>query len=249
RSTHRSNLKGRIDSRFFRINGGWHALGILISILVGVFAIIMPANLIVRPEFFVGTPLGWLTILIVLLGLVANGVFGWLLKAPTAAGRDLMDHVLGFKMYLEVAEGEELKRMKGPPRRSPHSSTNRICRRRWHSAWSRSGPSALRPCSRYNPRIPSRAGMWAAAGIPTTSVLSPRGSARRFRAPSPHPPRRRDRAPAAGAVVHREGAVVAAEAAAGETAAELKNARISCATSCGSSCSRKCPPTSVTFQR
>ena len=115
RSTHRSNLKGRIDSRFFRINGGWHALGILISILVGVFAIIMPANLIVRPEFFVGTPLGWLTILIVLLGLIANGVFGWLLKAPTAAGRDLMDHVLGFKMYLEVAEGEELKRMKGPP--------------------------------------------------------------------------------------------------------------------------------------
>jgi uncharacterized membrane protein YgcG len=115
RSTHRSNLKGRIDARFFRINGGWHALGILISLLVGVFAIFVPGNTMVRPEFFVGHPLGWLTILIVLLGLIANGVFGWLLKAPTVAGRELMDHVLGFKMYLEVAEGEELKRMKGPP--------------------------------------------------------------------------------------------------------------------------------------
>jgi uncharacterized membrane protein YgcG len=114
RSTHRSSLKGRIDSRFFRINGGWHALGILISLLVGVFAIFVPANTIVLPEFFVGTPLGWLTILIVLLGLVANGVFGWLLKAPTVSGRELMDHVLGFKMYLEVAEGEELKRMTSP---------------------------------------------------------------------------------------------------------------------------------------
>ena len=115
RSTHRANLKGRIDARLFRINGGWHALGILISILVAVFAIFVPANTIVLPEFFVGTPLGWLTILIVLLGLIANGVFGWLLKAPTVAGRELMDHVLGFKMYLEVAEGEELKRVKGPP--------------------------------------------------------------------------------------------------------------------------------------
>jgi uncharacterized membrane protein YgcG len=115
RSTHRANLKGRLDARFFRINGGWHALGILISIIVGVFAIFVPANTIVMPEFFIGHPLGWLTVLIVLLGLIANGVFGWLLKAPTVAGRDLMDHVLGFKMYLEVAEGEELKRVNAPP--------------------------------------------------------------------------------------------------------------------------------------
>ena len=47
--------------------------------------------------------------------LVANGVFGKLLKAPTVAGQTLMDHIRGFKMYLEVAEGEEFKRMKAPP--------------------------------------------------------------------------------------------------------------------------------------
>ena len=47
--------------------------------------------------------------------LVVNGVFGKLLKAPTVAGQSLMDHIRGFRMYLEVAEGEDLKRMKGPP--------------------------------------------------------------------------------------------------------------------------------------
>jgi len=47
--------------------------------------------------------------------LVANGVFGKLLKAPTVAGQAIMDRIRGFKMYLEVAEGEDLKRMKGLP--------------------------------------------------------------------------------------------------------------------------------------
>jgi uncharacterized membrane protein YgcG len=115
RLTHRAALKIRFGSRFFSINGGWHALGILFSLLVVVFAVFVPANKIVRPEFFVGTPLGWLTLLTALLGLIANGVFGRLLKAPTLEGQALMDHLRGFKLYLEVAEGQELKGLKGPP--------------------------------------------------------------------------------------------------------------------------------------
>jgi uncharacterized membrane protein len=50
-------------------------------------------------------------------GLISNGVFGWLLKAPTVAGREAMDHIEGFRMYLDVAEGEELKRLTAPPPR------------------------------------------------------------------------------------------------------------------------------------
>ena len=50
-----------------------------------------------------------------LLMLVANGVFGKLLKAPTVAGQKVMDHIRGFKMYMEVAEGEALKQVKAPP--------------------------------------------------------------------------------------------------------------------------------------
>jgi hypothetical protein len=61
------------------------------------------------------TPAGWFTLFTVLLMLVANGVFGKLLRAPTVAGQAAMDHIRGFKMYLEVAEAEDLKRVKAPP--------------------------------------------------------------------------------------------------------------------------------------
>ena len=46
--------------------------------------------------------------------MLANGVFGWLLKAPTPRGQAALDHIRGFKMYLEVAEGEDLKRVTAP---------------------------------------------------------------------------------------------------------------------------------------
>lgn len=45
-----------------------------------------------------------------LIGLVAiNLIFYQLLKAPTRAGRKLLDKIDGFRNYLEVAEGEQLK--------------------------------------------------------------------------------------------------------------------------------------------
>jgi uncharacterized membrane protein YgcG len=111
---HRRLLKGRFMPNFFRINGGWHALGIVWSIVI-VLALFASANLYVLPQWYFTTRLGWLTIAAVLVGLVSNGVFGILLKAPTVVGRATMDHVRGFKMYLEVAEGEDLKRVTTPP--------------------------------------------------------------------------------------------------------------------------------------
>ena len=41
-------------------------------------------------------------------------IFGRLVKAPTVEGRKLMDEVEGLKLYLSVAERDELARMKGP---------------------------------------------------------------------------------------------------------------------------------------
>ena len=67
------------------------------------------------PTWHLKTPLGWATIALALAGIIANGVFGRLLKAPTQKGQAAMDHIRGFKMYLEVAEGEELKRLAAPP--------------------------------------------------------------------------------------------------------------------------------------
>jgi uncharacterized membrane protein len=47
--------------------------------------------------------------------LIANVAFGRLLKAPTVAGRSIMDQVEGFRLYLDVAEGDELRLVNAPP--------------------------------------------------------------------------------------------------------------------------------------
>ena len=44
--------------------------------------------------------------------------FTYLMKAPTPAGRRLMDKAEGFKLYLEVAEKDDLK-LRNPPTRTP----------------------------------------------------------------------------------------------------------------------------------
>jgi hypothetical protein len=48
----------------------------------------------------------------------ANPLFYYLLKAPTPAGRRLMDQIEGFKLYLSVAEKERLNLL-NPPERTP----------------------------------------------------------------------------------------------------------------------------------
>ena len=115
RTNHRMSLKERYTSGFFNINGGWHFLGIVLSILLALPALFLPGKTHLWPEWHFTTVAGWFTLFTVLLMLVANGVFGKLLRAPTVAGQSAMDHIRGFKMYLEVAEGEELKRVKAPP--------------------------------------------------------------------------------------------------------------------------------------
>lgn len=55
-----------------------------------------------------------LSILLVLSIVVTNFIFYRLLKAPTILGRRMMDHIEGFKMYLETAEEERLNMMTAP---------------------------------------------------------------------------------------------------------------------------------------
>jgi len=50
--------------------------------------------------------------------LLAHIVFAWLLRAPTARGRMLMDKLEGFRSYLEVAEKDELN-LRNPPEKTP----------------------------------------------------------------------------------------------------------------------------------
>jgi len=109
-------LKARYMPSAFRANGAWHALGIALSLLIGVFAVLLPAA---KAGFgfswwFMTTP-GRTALAAVAGALVANVAFGRLLKAPTVAGRTTMDHVEGFRLYLDVAEGDELKLIDAPP--------------------------------------------------------------------------------------------------------------------------------------
>jgi uncharacterized membrane protein len=48
-------------------------------------------------------------VLVLIAVIVINGTFYHLLKAPTMAGRRIMDKIEGFKMYLTVAEADTFK--------------------------------------------------------------------------------------------------------------------------------------------
>lgn len=57
-------------------------------------------------------------VLVLFLIIVVNGLFYKLLKAPTRAGRFLLDKIEGFRMYLSVAEKDRLNIL-NPPEKTP----------------------------------------------------------------------------------------------------------------------------------
>jgi uncharacterized membrane protein YgcG len=114
RSGQKRALEAQFKSRFFHINGGWHALGIVFTIVLFAVTMTQPGET-EWPFWFFTTAAGLTTTCLFVAIFVMNGVFGKLLKAPTIAGQAVMDRIRGFKMYLEIAEGEDLKRIQGPP--------------------------------------------------------------------------------------------------------------------------------------
>ena len=100
---------------FFQINGGWHGLGILMSLLIASAALLIHPRGDFGLSWFLTNPFGYATLAAVALGFVANGIFGKLLFAPTRKGRALMDRIEGFKLYLSIAEGRDLQRIANPP--------------------------------------------------------------------------------------------------------------------------------------
>jgi len=83
------------------------------AILMSLFSLPFIAGEIVGIVLFT-TMTSLLSILLVLSIVVTNFVFYRLLKAPTLLGRRMMDHIEGFKMYLETAEEERLNMMTAP---------------------------------------------------------------------------------------------------------------------------------------
>jgi len=173
----RETLSGLYGTFYFRLNQGYAAIGIALSIIFALAAIASDQSAVENPEgialmiwqllwsFGVGALLvavvqawrrvnihrpglqtagtlvgagcltlfsipflvGWIIVPIAvgsmmpwpLLGIVLimgflDMLFVSLLKAPTPAGRKIMDEIEGFKMYLETAERDELKQAGAP---------------------------------------------------------------------------------------------------------------------------------------
>ncbi len=76
----------------------------------------------VAAEIGVLTALGWFVSVVALSILVAlvaiNVAFHWLLKAPTSAGRQLLDKIEGFRMFLRSVDADRLNRF-APPDKTP----------------------------------------------------------------------------------------------------------------------------------
>ena len=94
-------LKSEHYGRLFKLNTIFMAPAIVMSILT--IAIAATLN---------GGPLPW--IVFGSLTIAMHLTFLFLLRAPTPAGRRIMDEIEGFKMYLDTAEQFRLDRMRSP---------------------------------------------------------------------------------------------------------------------------------------
>ena len=112
---HMKQLRKQFTPSLFRINGGWHGGGVVLTLLIGGGLIWLANRAGFAPTWWFATKPGWIAIGAGVAALLTNLTFGRLLKAPTIAGRAVMDHIEGFRLYLDVAEGDELKLIDEPP--------------------------------------------------------------------------------------------------------------------------------------
>jgi len=105
RSAHRKALRRDYLNRYFRKN----SLALLPSLLGSLllFGLILLLGAV--------TPM---VIVVYVLIAALHGLMVWLLKAPTTRGRRLLDQLEGFKLYLEVAEKDDLN-VRYPPEKTP----------------------------------------------------------------------------------------------------------------------------------
>jgi uncharacterized membrane protein YgcG len=94
-------LKKEYRGRLFNLNGLYLIGPILVSIAAAVLA-----------AFFSGGPVTWVSYAV--LAVFLHILFAFLMRAPTIAGRLVMDEIEGLKMYLGTAEQDRLDRMRSP---------------------------------------------------------------------------------------------------------------------------------------
>ncbi len=106
KSAHRESLKDDYKHKYFQTNGYLNLPGIAIAIGATIAA------------FNVGRGPAPLVIAVVIAMFLAMVWFAIIMKRPTLRGRKLLDEMLGFRDYLEVAEKDEMN-LRNPPEKTP----------------------------------------------------------------------------------------------------------------------------------
>jgi uncharacterized protein (TIGR04222 family) len=101
RSLLQQALKKEHQGRLFNLNSAYLAPPVLMSVAAAVIG-----------AFFAGGPPLWIAFAV--LSLLLHGLFLYLMRAPTPAGRRVMDEIEGFRRYLDTAEQDRLERMRSP---------------------------------------------------------------------------------------------------------------------------------------
>ena len=106
RAAHRSSLVKDYKRHYFRVNGLLNLPSILIALLSLGLALVA------------GGRLSFAMIVVVVAMFLTVAFFGAIMRRPTLRGRKVLDEMLGFKDYLEVAEKDEMN-LRNPPEKTP----------------------------------------------------------------------------------------------------------------------------------
>jgi uncharacterized membrane protein YgcG len=103
RDDHKEALDAEFHPRYFKRNSRSLVIAVIIAIVAGAIGFFSSGGFGIPAIVAVG-----------IMMLITLVVFGRLVRAPTLEGRALMDEVEGLKLYLGVAEKQELAQMRGP---------------------------------------------------------------------------------------------------------------------------------------
>jgi len=104
-----------------RRTSGWRRLRLVLPMLFALALMVFVGGEFLATASTVDLRLAdlpWQAVVLAAALVLINITFYQLMKAPTLAGRKLLDRVAGFREYLQVAEQDELN-LKNPPRMTP----------------------------------------------------------------------------------------------------------------------------------
>ncbi len=104
KSAHKQSLAKDYKQHYFKYNGLLNIPAVVLFVLTAVI------SLAAGPSPF--------SIFVIILMAVTTVIFAIIMKRPTLRGRKLLDEILGFKDYLEIAEKHEME-LRNPPEKTP----------------------------------------------------------------------------------------------------------------------------------